>query len=293
MRLAVNPLQCLTLQEDGIGLGPDGDDLGVLREVRDAGFTSVAAELGPGRDVSEYRRALEGVGLAPAPGYFSAPLCEASELEVTLARARSFAVGQRALGLTEACLADDLHPERVRTGPGAHESPSGERLKAAVLAVARIAEVWREAGLTACVHNHVGTYVENAEEIDAVLEGTEPDLVRFCPDTGHLAWAGIEPVEALRRHRDRIGLVHVKDLRAAVLARGSALGWGYGGFVRAGLWAEPGLGDLDLDGVMAELDGYDRWVIVEVDQTPAASARDSLRLCAEWARERARPAQHA
>jgi sugar phosphate isomerase/epimerase len=42
-----------------------------------------------------------------------------------------------------------------------------------------------------------------------------------------------------------------------------------------------------LKAVLAELDGFNGWLVVEVDQTPCASAPESLRLCMEWAREHA------
>jgi len=292
VKLAINPLQSLALRDDGVGMHLDRDYIDVLEDVRDAGFEAVAAELQDGDDADSYRRKLQRFELTPAPGYFSAPLSDKSKLDGTLARAASFAAAQHQLGLTGACLADDFHAKRIERGPQGRQSCSAAQLETIVGAVMAIGETWQQLRVAACVHNHVGSYIETADEIDAVLAGTDPTLVGFCPDTGHLSWAGIDPLDCVRRHRSRIGLVHLKDLREAVRARGVTLGWGYGAFVRAGLWAEPGLGDLELEAVIAELKGYDGWLIIEVDQTPSASARDSLRLCMDWASEFVRSLTH-
>jgi len=283
VKLAINPLQFYGLQDDGVGLRLEGDYLDVLTYVHEAGFEAVTAEIQTREEETAYRRSLQRCGLKAAPGYFSAPLSDESKLEDTLQRAASFAAAHHALGLTEACLADELHAERVEQGPPRRTPPSTSERETIVRTITAVGELWQELGIAACVHNHVGSYIETADEIDDALSATDPATVRYCPDTGHLRWAGIDPLDAVRRHRDRIDLVHLKDLREAVLAKGAMLGWGYGEFVRAGLWAEPGLGDLDLPAVMAELKGFDGWLIIEVDQTPSASGRDSLRLCMYWA----------
>ena len=44
----------------------------IYREIRDAGFGAVHAEVPEGMSVDAYRKLLSEVGLEPAPGYFSA-----------------------------------------------------------------------------------------------------------------------------------------------------------------------------------------------------------------------------
>jgi len=78
--------------------------------------------------------------------------------------------------------------------------------------------------------------------------------------------AGGDPVQALGDWRDRIGAIHVKDVRLKVLQQVKAeradtlTAW------RRGLFCALGQGDVDLDGFCAALDGYDGWVVVEQDR---------------------------
>ena len=80
--------------------------------------------------------------------------------------------------------------------------------------------------------------------------------------TGHLQAAGGDPVELVRRYRERIDYVHIKDLDAA------------GGFVPLGQ------GVLDVGGVLQVLrdTGFDGWITVETDGwggDPGTGARAS------------------
>src|SRR5262249_36614655 len=188
-------------------------------ESRDAGFGAVPAQPEAGQSVDDYQAALAEAVLAPAPGYFSAQLSDRAGLAGIRRAAGRFAAEQAELGLTEACLADDLQPERIATSPRRHE-PVKEAAFAQVLeTVEEIARVWLQFGLTACVHNRVGSFIESEEEVDWVLASTS---VSFCPHTGHLAWAGAEPLTVVSRHADRVRSIHFKDVDLAVVEAGEA-----------------------------------------------------------------------
>jgi inosose dehydratase len=80
----------------------------------------------------------------------------------------------------------------------------------------------------------------------------------------------------LERHADRLVDIHVKDLDLTVAAASRAEPAPYSTVVDRGLFREPGLGDMDLDAVLAALpDRRDGWVMIEVDRAsmdPRASA---------------------
>ena len=120
-----------------------------------------------------------------------------------------------------------------------------------------MAAIARRAGLCPVLHPHAGTYVEFADEIEPLLE-----LAHLCLDTGHLAYAGIDPAAACRAWRPRY--VHLKDLDA------SRAGPDFGASVRAGAFVALGAGDVDLAAVLRALDGYDGYAVVEQDR-PAGS----------------------
>jgi inosose dehydratase len=119
-----------------------------------------------------------------------------------------------------------------------------------------------EHGVTQVLHPHVDTFVEQADEVDRCLDGCG---VALCLDTGHLTLGGSDPVAIVAGHADRIGLVHLKDVDAAV---GSRLGdLGLMGATRAGLFPPLGDGAVPIvDIIQALVDRrYAGWYVIEQD----------------------------
>jgi inosose dehydratase len=131
-------------------------------------------------------------------------------------------------------------------------------------ALGEAAEVAAGRGLRAVLHPHVGTVVERPDEIDRVLAGTE---VSLCLDTGHIMAGGGDPAWLARRHPDRIGHVHLKDVRAAAAHRVAAGLTRYGAAVRDGLYCPLGDGDVDVPAITSALQtaGYHGWYVLEQD----------------------------
>jgi inosose dehydratase len=121
-------------------------------------------------------------------------------------------------------------------------------------------------GLGLALHPHVGTLVETADDIDAVLAHGELD---WCLDTGHLAIGGANPVEFVRRHAERIVHVHLKDVDMKLAERVRSGELSLVEATRLGLFRPLGDGDASIDGVVEELDrhGYERWLVLEQDTT--------------------------
>ena len=109
------------------------------------------------------------------------------------------------------------------------------------------------------------------EEIDRLMELTDPGLVGLLYDTGHAVYGGADPLEVLKKHRERIVYVHLKDVRKAVLAKAREDGAGFLECIRRGVFTLPGSGDLDFKPIVSELisSGYDGWVMLEGEQDPS------------------------
>jgi inosose dehydratase len=106
--------------------------------------------------------------------------------------------------------------------------------------------------------------VETADDVEAVLESCD---VRWCLDTGHLAIGGVDPVRFAQEAFDRVGHVHLKDVRLelapAVLRREVSLM----AATQAGLFTPLGEGDVDIAGVVRTLEeaGYGGIYVIEQD----------------------------
>jgi inosose dehydratase len=146
--------------------------------------------------------------------------------------------------------------------------------------VARAVELARARGFEPVFHHHMGTRVQSAAEIERLLASTD---VALLLDTGHLAAAGGDPVQALRDWRDRLRHVHLKDVRLDALR--SALHWGEAW--RSGAFCELGAGDVDLETFCADLrrGGYRGWIVVEQDRIPTSEV-DAAEAVAAQARNR-------
>jgi inosose dehydratase len=121
-------------------------------------------------------------------------------------------------------------------------------------------------GVAATFHPHTATYVESPEEVAGLLEATDPEVVKICLDTGHTVVGGGDPAELARASRDRIAHLHLKDVDPRVLGRVRSQeltveqAWGQG------LFCPFGEGVVDFAAVLAELDSYGGWAVVEQDR---------------------------
>jgi hypothetical protein len=100
----------------------------------------------------------------------------------------------------------------------------------------------------------MGTVVQTEADVDRLMANTNDD-VGLLLDTGHLVFAGGDPVAVARRHAARIVHVHCKDVRAAVLA---AVLRDDRSFLRAvldGVFTVPGDGGIDFTAVLRDSSG--------------------------------------
>ncbi|MBD0381787.1 myo-inosose-2 dehydratase [Paenibacillus sedimenti] len=129
----------------------------------------------------------------------------------------------------------------------------------------------REHGLKLTYHHHGGTAVERPEEIDRLMELTDPNLVYLLYDTGHAYYGGSDPLSLLRKHYDRIAYVHLKDIRPHILEEARQEGVDFVTCIRKGVFTVPGDGCIDFTQIIGELvqRGYSGWALLEGEQDPA------------------------
>jgi inosose dehydratase len=129
----------------------------------------------------------------------------------------------------------------------------------------------KKIGLTMTYHHHMGTGVQTAEEIDRLMDETDPELVWLLYDTGHLVCSGEDYIAILKKYLPRIRHIHLKDVRMEVRNRVKAENMSFLDGVRAGMFTVPGDGNVDFEPIfdIVNASDYDGWYIVEAEQDPA------------------------
>ena len=277
MRIGINPLTWTN--DDLPELGEANSLETCLAEARLAGYEGVELGRKFPRDAAVLGPILQKHGLNLVSGWYSARLLERS-VEDEIRAMQPHKELLKALGCEVMVFAEVsrcVHGERSiplsRRPRMANEEwkPFCERLEA----VARHLE---KQGLRLAYHHHMGTVIEAEQEIDRMMASTGP-AVGLLLDTGHLSFAGGEPLRAIERHAGRIVHVHCKDVRREQLARARSADLSFLEAVLGDVFAVPGDGSIEFEPILRALArrGYRGWLVVEADQDPA----------------RARPLEHA
>jgi len=119
-------------------------------------------------------------------------------------------------------------------------------------------------------HTHADSHVGAQDEIERFLDGTDPESVQLCLDTGHVAYCGADNLKLIRDYPDRVQYVHLKQVDPAIRARVRDEKLGFAPAVRLGAMVEPPLGEPDMPSLLAALGALDRdlFCIVEQDMYP-------------------------
>ncbi|MCA3508353.1 MAG: myo-inosose-2 dehydratase [Rhodobacter sp.] len=127
-------------------------------------------------------------------------------------------------------------------------------------------------GITLVYHHHMGTIVETEDEIDRLMALTGP-ATHLLLDTGHCRFGGGDPARLARRHMARVGHIHAKNVRPAIMAEVRDQGLSFLQGVRRGVFTVPGdsEGGVDFAPVLktAAEHGYSGWLVIEAEQDAA------------------------
>lgn len=162
--------------------------------------------------------------------------------------------------------------------------------KAMVTGLNEMGGVAAENDLKICYHHHVGTAVQTNDDVDRLMEDTDPDSVWLLLDPAHSVVGGGNPLSLARDHVTRIGHVHLKNTREPVLQRMRNDDLSFWDGLREGIFTVPGdpEGMIDLEPILKVLDdaGYEGWLVVEAEQDPAkANPLEYFRMAREYLRD--------
>jgi inosose dehydratase len=268
VRIGINPLTWTN--DDLPELGDDNSLETCLSEAKLAGYEGVELGRKFPRDAAVLSPLLNKHHLKLVSGWYSARLLERSvEDEIKAMRAHAELLKKldcKVMVFAEVsrCVHGDRSiPLSRRPRMTDKEWPRFcERLDA-------IAGYLEKQGLRLAYHHHMGTLIESEEEIDRMMGSTK--AAGLLLDTGHLTFAGGEPMRALERHAARIVHVHCKDIRRDELARAKGRDLSFLDAVLGDVFAVPGDGSIDFEPLLQRLarSGYAGWLVVEADQDPA------------------------
>lgn len=128
-----------------------------------------------------------------------------------------------------------------------------------------------EYGIHLVYHHHMGTVVQNADEVERMMQGTDPEYFSLLYDTGHFAFCGVDPLEMAEKYASRIKHIHLKDIRPDVIAQVKKEDKSFLDAVRMGAFTVPGDGAIDFEPIFKvfEKSGYKGYMVVEAEQDPA------------------------
>jgi inosose dehydratase len=283
-RLAVNPIAYWlvggTPDRTTRTLGP------AFTELAEIGYTAVKADVPDDMAAGDYLPWLASFGLEPALSLYSGAFADRATHAAQAEAARIFAARQASFGQRFGMISTIEPPGSPRREhPAVGQGFDPDRLDVVIEGIALCCAAMRAEGVTAALHPHVGGWVETEHEVRAVLDGVGPDLLAFGPDTGHMSWAGMDVPAVLRDYADRIVGVHLKDTFAAGIARAEDADLDYQTATEPGrIWAEPGLGDVDLAACLAAFPaGFAGDYMIEVD-VPSLPLRECHQVAFDWAR---------
>ncbi len=241
------------------------------------------------RDPATLSAALTQQNLSVASAWFSLYFTEPGREEETITGFKKHMEFLHAMGTKVIVVCECGHSVQGKPLPLFANKPNfnEQQWQALLNGLHHIGRMAKENDMEIVYHHHMGTGIQQAEDIDRLMADTDTDIVSLLFDTGHLAFAGCDPLVTLQKHGQRIRHVHLKDVRVDVLRQVHVENLSFLAAVRAGVFTVPSDGMIDFMPIFQELARlqYQGWWVVEAEQDPdkanplvyAKKAREFLR----------------
>lgn len=236
-----------------------GNDLQAIKDVSELGFRGIQLRSNIVPEYAERPQALkellaqhrlEMVALSSG-GVRIGPGTEAEEI-AKHARHAKFVhdVGGRYLQVT-----DSVRPK--------DRQPTADDFKQLARVMTEIGKRSLDLGVPLGYHNHMNSLGEAPGEVDQIFDAADPRYVKLELDVAHYHQGGGDSAKAIRKYRDRLLFLHIKDVESPVPAAA-------GEPARAYRFVELGRGKVDLPAVFKALKEvkFRGWAVVELDAVP-------------------------
>ena len=244
-----------------------------LRQASVAGFTGMETGRRFPMDMDQLGPILDRFGISVCGGWHSGHLLE-GDIEAEKERIRpmmDFFIAAKAPCIVYGEIARAIQGER--TAPLATKPRiDDDAMRDYGRTMTAFAEWCADEGMPIVYHHHMGAVIETEPEIDGLMNHSGEALC-LAYDTGHLAFAGGDGLRVVERYHRRIGHVHAKDVRRAVIDGLDRSRESFLDAVIKGAFTVPGDGDFDFEETVRRLasHGYEGWFVVEAEQDPVAN----------------------
>ncbi|MFK7862062.1 MAG: myo-inosose-2 dehydratase [Granulosicoccus sp.] len=244
-----------------------------LQESRKIGYTGVERGRRMPQDTEGLRAYLADNALSLCGGWCSGNLMNSSVAEEKEAIAQQV---EQFVALSSPCL---VYAECSNTIQGKQTIAVNDRPKLTRDDIFRYAEKLSELaswtagqGLTLAYHHHMGSMIEDQDDIDWLMQGSSEDVALLF-DTGHLHFGGADVLHTLETWAHRVHHVHFKDVREDIMLQARSKNMSFLDAVIAGVFTVPGdpQGCINFQAVADLLNkqDYSGWIVVEAEQDPA------------------------
>ena len=243
-----------------------------LEESREIGYTGVERGQRMPKDTDGLKAYLDKYDIALCGGWCSgATLVNDFDAEV----AQISAQVEQFKALNAPCI---VYAECSNTIQGDQGTPVNDRptlsrdeIKAYAEKLSEVAKWSTDQGMPVAYHHHMGSIIESEDDVNWLMEYSDPAALRLTFDTGHLLFGGGDVMATLDRWGDRVHHVHFKDVRPDIVKDVRDNRRSFLDAVIAGAFTVPGDGCIDFHAVGKALKGmdYSGWIVVEAEQDPA------------------------
>ena len=136
-------------------------------------------------------------------------------------------------------------------------------------------------GIPLGYHNHMGSLGERPEELDQIMNASDPRYLKLELDTAHYFQGGGDPAKAIEKFGDRLLFMHIKDVERHPGGKDPQHSYRF---------VELGHGLVDIPAVFEALRkvNFRGWAVVELDEVPenAHSPKEAAAANKEYLQEK-------
>lgn len=243
-----------------------------ISEMALAGYTGTEIGNKYPKDPETLKQFLEPRGLEVASAWFSAFLTT-EPYENTFEKFKEHRDFLWNMGAKVIVVSEQGHSIQGRNLPIFEEKPkfTDQEWDLLTKGLEKLGDLAHERDMEIVYHHHMGTGVQTTDEIERLMENTDPEKVSLLFDTGHLVYSGEEPLGIFEKYHHRIKHIHFKDIRKDVMNEVKNEQDSFLTGVKKGAFTVPGDGMVDFTPIWKAIEqsGYEGWIVVEAEQDPS------------------------